>query len=47
VSPATTGFTGHEHDTALGLVNMRGRIHDPDTGRFTTPDPFVQALEAE
>src|SRR5207249_3998095 len=24
----TSGFTGHEHDASLGLVNMRGRVYD-------------------
>ncbi|NVB79984.1 MAG: hypothetical protein HOV81_16430, partial [Kofleriaceae bacterium] len=28
---------------AGGLVNMRGRLYDPVVGRFTTPDPFIQA----
>jgi RHS repeat-associated protein len=37
------GFTGHEHDPEHGLINMKGRIYDPELGRFTTPDPFVQA----
>ncbi len=37
------GFTGHEDDVELGLINMQGRIYDPAVGRFTTPDPFVQA----
>ncbi|HSX97976.1 MAG TPA: RHS repeat-associated core domain-containing protein, partial [Streptomyces sp.] len=35
------GFTGHEDDEELGLVNMRGRLYDPHLGRFLTPDPFV------
>ena len=35
------GYTGHLHDTELGLVNMKGRLYDPASGRFTTPDPFV------
>jgi RHS repeat-associated protein len=38
-----TGFTGHEHDPVHRLINMRGRIYDPELGRFTTPDPIVQA----
>jgi RHS repeat-associated protein len=42
-SGITGGFTGHEHDGELGLVNMRGRIYDPALARFLTPDPFVQA----
>ena len=36
-----SGFTGHQHDPELGLVNMRGRIYDPRLGRFLTPDPYV------
>ncbi|MCI0539927.1 MAG: hypothetical protein L0Z50_32370, partial [Verrucomicrobiales bacterium] len=44
-SPGSTlrhGFTSHEEDAEVGLINMRGRIYDPATGRFLTPDPFVQ-----
>ena len=37
------GFTGHEHLTAYGLVNMNARLYDPMTGRFLSPDPYVQA----
>jgi RHS repeat-associated protein len=37
----TIGFTGHEHDELLDLVNMGGRIYDPDQRRFLTPDPNV------
>jgi RHS repeat-associated protein len=37
------GFTGHEHDFETGLVNARGRIYDPATGHFLTPDPLVAA----
>ncbi|WP_426746864.1 polymorphic toxin-type HINT domain-containing protein [Myxococcus faecalis] len=36
------GFTGHEDDDEFGLVNMGGRIYDPETARFLTPDPFIQ-----
>lgn len=35
------GFTGHEGDWADKLVNMRGRIYDPRTRRFMTPDPVI------
>jgi RHS repeat-associated protein len=38
-----TGFTSHEMDSALGLINMRGRVYDPALGRFLTPDPVVQS----
>ncbi|XXY95763.1 RHS repeat-associated core domain-containing protein [Sorangium sp. So ce296] len=42
-SETTRGFTGHEGDDELGLVNMKGRIYDPRLGRFLTTDPIVQA----
>jgi RHS repeat-associated protein len=37
------GFSGHEHIDLFGMVNMDGRMYDPMTGRFLSPDPFVQA----
>ncbi|WP_437955463.1 RHS repeat-associated core domain-containing protein [Sorangium sp. So ce119] len=37
----TQGFTGHESDDELGLVNMKGRMYDPRIGRFLTTDPIV------
>ncbi|WP_437480469.1 RHS repeat-associated core domain-containing protein [Sorangium sp. So ce1014] len=40
-SETTQGFTGHESDDELGLVNMKGRILDPRIGRFLTTDPIV------
>ncbi|AGP41250.1 RHS repeat domain-containing protein [Sorangium cellulosum] len=39
----TIGFTGHEDEDELSLINMRGRIYDPALGRFLSADPFVQA----
>ncbi|MFY2560891.1 RHS repeat-associated core domain-containing protein [Corallococcus terminator] len=44
-SPANPrlGFTGHEEDDELGLINMKGRMYDPKLGRFLSPDPVVQA----
>jgi RHS repeat-associated protein len=36
------GFTGHEEDPDLGLINMRGRMYDPYLGQFLTADPIVQ-----
>jgi RHS repeat-associated protein len=35
------GFTGQEDDSELGLVNMKGRMYDPQVGRFLTTDPIV------
>ncbi len=37
------GYTGHEHLNEFGLINMNGRMYDPNVGRFLSPDPFVQA----
>ncbi|WP_375757800.1 RHS repeat-associated core domain-containing protein [Corallococcus exercitus] len=41
LSGGHVGFTGHEFDDELGLVNMRGRIYDPRLGRFLSTDPVV------
>lgn len=38
------GYTGHEHDDPLALINMRGRVYDPTTRRFLTPDPVSHPL---
>jgi RHS repeat-associated protein len=40
---ANRGFTGHEHLTEFGLINMNGRLYDPLVGRFLSPDNYVQA----
>jgi RHS repeat-associated protein len=37
------GFTQHKHDDEIGLIDMRGRIYDPQRRRFTTPDDVVPA----
>lgn len=39
----TRGYTMHEHLSAFGLIDMNGRMYDPLTGMFLSPDPFVQA----
>ena len=36
------GYTGHEHLIWFGLINMNARLYDPVTGRFLSPDPYVQ-----
>lgn len=36
------GYTGHEHLTWFGLINMNARLYDPLIGRFLSPDPFIQ-----
>jgi len=37
------GYTGHQHDDRAGLINMKGRIYDPQGRRFLTPDPYLQS----
>ena len=37
------GYTGHEHLREYGLINMNARLYDPETGRFLSPDPYVQS----
>jgi RHS repeat-associated protein len=37
------GYTGHEHDHELNLVNMNRRVYDPVARRFLTPDPIIQS----
>ena len=41
VSSSTRGFTGHEMDDEIGLVNMKARIYDPVIGRFLSPDSLI------
>mgnify|MGYP001025115524 FL=1 len=36
------GYTGHEHLSFFGLINMNARLYDPVLGRFLSPDPYVQ-----
>jgi RHS repeat-associated protein len=40
---ADRGFTGHEHLDQFGLINMNGRLYDPQVGRFLSPDNYVQS----
>ena len=35
------GFGGHEQLDRVGLVDMAGRLYDPELGRFLGPDPYV------
>ena len=36
------GYTGHEMMPEFGLINMNGRVYDPNLGRFLSPDNYVQ-----
>jgi RHS repeat-associated protein len=44
-SPELTraGYTGHQHDRDLGLIDMGGRIYDPLSAQFVSRDPVTQA----
>ncbi|MGB0185152.1 MAG: glycoside hydrolase family protein, partial [Opitutales bacterium] len=42
-SSTDRGFTAHQMLDELGLIHMNGRIYDPDTARFLSPDPYLQA----
>lgn len=37
------GYTGHEHLDNFGIINMNGRVYDPLTAMFFSPDPFIQS----
>jgi len=37
------GYTGHEHLDVFGIINMNGRVYDPLTAMFFSPDSYVQA----
>lgn len=37
------GYTGHEHLDAFGIINMNGRVYDPLTAQFFSPDSYVQS----
>ena len=36
------GYTGHQHYDFIELIDMNGRVYDPLTARFLSPDPFIQ-----
>jgi RHS repeat-associated protein len=37
----TRGYTGHEHLSQFGLINMNGRLYDPILGRMLSPDNYT------
>jgi RHS repeat-associated protein len=37
------GYTMHEHLTEFNLINMNGRVYDPLTAIFFSPDPYLQS----
>lgn len=36
------GFTGHEHLSNFGIINMNGRAYDPMLSMMMSPDSFIQ-----
>lgn len=36
------GYTGHAHDDEYGLINMKGRMYDPETRHFINPDTIIE-----
>lgn len=40
------GYSGHEHLTDFGLINMNARLYDPVLCRFLSPDPYIQDSES-
>lgn len=45
-SLTTRGFTGHEMEDEIGLINMNARLYDPRLGRFLQADTIVQFPES-
>ena len=41
-SSVSRGFTGHEMDDDVGLINMNARMYDAKLGRFLQPDTYIQ-----
>jgi RHS repeat-associated protein len=39
------GYTGHEHLSQFGLINMNARLYDAALGRFLSPDVYIQAAD--
>lgn len=37
------GYTGHEHLSEFGLINMNARLYDSALGRFLSPDPYISS----
>jgi RHS repeat-associated protein len=41
------GFTGHTHADDVGLIHMKGRVYDPNVGRFLSVDPVVDTTKSQ
>ncbi|MGH1348969.1 MAG: polymorphic toxin-type HINT domain-containing protein [Nannocystales bacterium] len=38
-----SGFTGHQPELDMGLINMRGRMYSPVLARFLSVDPVIES----
>ena len=38
------GYTGHQMNDSMGLINMNGRWYDPTLGRFMQADPTIDGM---
>ncbi|WP_371666573.1 FG-GAP-like repeat-containing protein [Streptomyces sp. NBC_00289] len=43
----TRTFTGHENTPNTGLINMKGRLYDPNNHTFITPDPVLDTTTSQ
>jgi RHS repeat-associated protein len=41
IDQVTVGYTDQEEEDSVGLINMQGRMFDPSSRTFLTPDPLV------
>lgn len=39
------GFTGHEHLSSFGIINMNGRAYDPLLSMMMSPDSYIQNVD--
>src|SRR5581483_9789244 len=46
-SSVNRGFTRHEQDDEVGLINMNARLYDPMLGRFITSDTVVDSAAGQ
>lgn len=44
ISGVRSGFTLHENEENIGVINMGGRIYDPTSARFLTADPYIGSM---
>ena len=40
------GYTGHEMLNEFDIINMNGRLYNPELNSFLSPDNYVQAPES-